>query len=354
MDMSEAVWSKAATLILALPADEKRDMTKGLVTIFGGSGFIGRYAARTLVEKGYRVRVACRHVNTAADVRLAGAPGWVDIVQANIRNRESIERALDGAVAVVNLVGILFESGKQNFDSTQRDGAALLAEVAAEKGIKTFVQVSAIGADAEAKSDYGRTKAEAEAAVRAAVPTATILRPSVVFGPEDGFLNKFAQMTRFAPALPAIGGGKTRVQPIYAGDVAEAIALAVDLEGAAGKTYELGGPRAYTFIEIYDFILQQVDRRRFKISLPFFLARPIGYIAAAVWRYVPPFSWGMLGEPPITGDQVLMLKSDNVVADGALTANDLGLTNLETIESIAPTYLWRFRPYGEFNRTADA
>tara|TARA_R110000850_G_scaffold185129_1_gene310852 strand:- start:34445 stop:35434 length:990 start_codon:yes stop_codon:yes gene_type:complete len=329
-------------------------MTRGLVTIFGGSGFIGRYAARTLVEKGYRVRVACRHVNTAADVRLAGAPGWVDIVQANIRNRESIERALDGAVAVVNLVGILFESGKQSFESAQRDGAALLAEVAAEKGIRTFVQVSAIGADTESRSGYGRTKAEAELAVRRAVPTATILRPSVVFGPEDGFFNKFAQMTRFAPALPAIGGGRTRFQPIYAGDVADAIALAVDLQAAAGKTFELGGPRTYTFNEIYDFILKQVGRRRFKISLPFFIARPLGYLTGAVWRYIPPFSWGMLGEPPITGDQVEMLKSDNVVAEGALTASDLGLTRLESIESIAPTYLWRFRPYGEFSKPVDA
>lgn len=336
------------------PADEKRDMTKGLVTIFGGSGFIGRYAARTLVEKGYRVRVACRNVNTAADVRLAGAPGWVDIVQANIRNRESIERALDGAVGVVNLVGILFESGKQSFESAQRDGAALLAEVSAEKGIKTFVQVSAIGADAESKSGYGRTKAQAELAVREAVATATILRPSVVFGPEDGFFNKFAQMTRYAPALPAIGGGKTRFQPVYAGDVADAIALAVDLVSAAGKTFELGGPQSYTFNEIYDFILKQVGRRRFKISIPFFIARPLGYLAGAVWRFIPPFSWGMLGGPPITGDQVEMLKSDNVVAEGALTAMDLGLTSLESIESIVPTYLWRFRPYGEFSKPADA
>ena len=187
-----------------------------------------------------------------------------------------------------------------------------------------------------------------------ALPTATILRPSVVFGPEDGFLNKFAQMSRFAPALPSIGGGKTRFQPIYAGDVAEAIALAVDSEGAAGKTYELGGPRTYTFNELLDFILKQVDRRRFKIALPFFLARPIGYLAGVVWRYVPPFSWGMLGTPPITGNQVELLKSDNVVADEALTARDLGLNDLETVESIAPTYLWRFRPYGEFNRPVDA
>jgi NADH dehydrogenase len=329
-------------------------MTKGLVTVFGGSGFIGRYAARTLVEKGYRVRVACRHVNTAQDVRLAGPPGWVDIVQANIRDRASIERALDGADAVVNLVGILFEKGPQSFESAQRDGAALLAEVAAGKGITRFVQVSAIGANTESRSDYGRTKGEAEAAVRAAIPTATILRPSIVFGPEDGFLNRFAQMTRFLPILPSVGGGKTRLQPIYAGDVADAIAQAVDLEGAAGKTYELGGPRTYTFNEIYDYILKQVDRRRFKLSLPFFVARPMGYIFGAIWRYIPPFSWGMIGEPPLTGDQVQMLKADNVVAQDALTAAELGLTHLESVESIAPTYLWRFRPYGEFSKPADA
>jgi NADH dehydrogenase len=329
-------------------------MTKGLVTVFGGSGFIGRYAARTLVEKGYRVRVACRHVNTAQDVRLAGPPGWVDIVQANIRDRASIERALDGADAVVNLVGILFEKGPQSFESAQRDGAALLAEVAAGKGITRFVQVSAIGANIESRSDYGRTKGEAEAAVRAAIPTATILRPSIVFGPEDGFLNRFAQMTRFLPILPSVGGGKTRLQPIYAGDVADAIAQAVDLEGAAGKTYELGGPRTYTFNEIYDYILKQVDRRRFKLSLPFFVARPMSYIFGAVWRYIPPFSWGMIGEPPLTGDQVQMLKTDNVVAQDALTAAELGLTHLESVESIAPTYLWRFRPYGEFSKPADA
>ena len=181
-------------------------MTKGLVTIFGGSGFIGRYAARELVKKGWRVRVACRRVNLAGDVRLAGAPGWVDIAQANIRDRASIERALEDADAVVNLVGVLTEKGKQTFESTQAEGAALLAEIAAEKGITRFVQVSAIGADAESKSVYARTKAEAEAAVREAIPTATILRPSVVFGPEDEFFNRFAQMARVARSC---GGGGT-------------------------------------------------------------------------------------------------------------------------------------------------
>ena len=325
-------------------------MTKGLVTIFGGSGFLGRYAARELVKKGWRVRVACRRVNLAGDVRLAGAPGWVDIAQANIRDRASIERALEGADAVVNLVGLLIEKGKQTFESTQAEGAALLAQVAAEKGISRFVQVSSIGADAGSKSDYAKTKGEAEAAVREAVPTATILRPSIVFGPEDNFFNKFAQMARFTWMMPSIGGGKTKMQPVYAGDVAEAIAEAVDNAETAGKTYELGGPRIYMMNEIYDYILRTIDRPRFKIGLPFFIAKPLGLLCGAVWRYIPPFSWGFLGEPPVTGDQVEMLKTDNIVSEGVLTLKDLGVTELESVEAITPTYLWRFRPYGEFHK----
>ena len=329
-------------------------MTKGLVTIFGGSGFLGRYAARELVKKGWRVRVACRRVNLAGDVRLAGAPGWVDIAQANIRDRASIERALEGADAVVNLVGLMIEKGKQTFESTQAEGAALLAEVVAGKGITRFVQVSAIGADPESKSDYAKTKGEAEKAVREAVPMATILRPSAVFGPEDNFFNKFADMVRSVWLMPAIGGGKTKMQPVYAGDVAEAIAEAVDNPETAGKTYELGGPRVYTMNELYDYIMKTIDRPRFKIGLPFFIAKPLGLLAGAVWRYIPPFSWGFLGEPPVTGDQIELLKTDNVVAEGALTLKDLGVTQLESVEAITPTYLWRFRPYGEFHKPSEA
>jgi uncharacterized protein YbjT (DUF2867 family) len=329
-------------------------MSKGLVTVFGGSGFIGRYAARTLVERGWRVRVACRRVGTAIDVRLAGPPGWVDIVQANVRDRDSIDRALDGADAVVNLVGILFESGKQTFEGAQLEGATLVAEAAAAKGITRFIQVSSIGADEESKSPYARTKAQSEAAVRKAVPTATILRPSIVFGPEDGFFNRLAGLARSAPLLPSIGGGKTRFQPVYAGNVAEAIAAAVDSGAAEGKTYELGGPSVYSFNELYDVVLKTIDLKRFKIPLPFFVARPIGYLTGAVWRFVPPFSWGFLGEPPMTGAQIEMLKDDNVVADGALTIQDLGVTELETVEAIVPGYLWRFRSYGEFHKPSEA
>ena len=337
-----------------LARKEALRMSKGLVTVFGGSGFIGRYAARTLVERGWRVRVAVRRVHTAIDVRLAGPPGWVDIVQANVKDRASIDRALDGADAVVNLVGILFERGKQTFAGEQADGAALVAEAAAAKGITRFIQMSAIGANAGSKSPYARTKAEAEASVRKAVPTATILRPSIVFGAEDQFFNRFAALARSAPFLPAIGGGKTKFQPVYAGNVASAIAAAVDSEAAEGKTYELGGPGVYTFNELYDIILKTIDLKRFKIPVPFFAARPLGYLIGAVWRYVPPFAWGALGNPPLTGSQVELLQADNVVATDALTIRDLGVTELESVEAIVPRYLWRFRTYGEFHKPSEA
>ncbi len=327
-------------------------MSKGLVTLFGGSGFIGRYAARKLVEAGWRVRVAVRRPHLAQDVRLAGTPGWVDIVQANVRNRDSVARAVEGADAVVNLVGILFEKGSQSFEGAQSRGALNIAELAREAGVKRFVQMSAIGADEESAADYARTKAEGEKAVRDAFPDAVILRPSIVFGPEDEFFNRFAGLTRFSPALPAIGGGKTRFQPVYAGNVAEAILAAVSREDAAGKTYELGGPRSYTMNEIYDFIFETIDRPRGKLPLPFFIAKPMGLTFGAIWRapFLPMHT--VFGPPPITGDQVEMLKSDNVVAEDALTLADLGVTELESIEAIVPGYLWRFRAYGEFHQEA--
>ncbi|MEM5518830.1 complex I NDUFA9 subunit family protein [Henriciella sp. AS95] len=334
-------------------------MAKGLVTLFGGSGFIGRYAARTLVEAGWRVRVAVRRPHLAGDVRLAGPPGWVDLVQANIRNRMSVERAIDGADAVVNLVGILYEKGKQNFEAAQREGAINVAEAAAAAGVKRLVQISAIGADTDSPSDYARTKAEAEDGVREAFPAAVILRPSIVFGPEDDFFNKFASMashpiSTVAPFLPAIGGGKTKLQPVYAGDVADAIAAAVTRDDVEGKTFELGGPRVYTFNEIYKIIGEITDRKRYALPLPFFIAKPMGLAFGALWRipFLPLHT--VLGPPPITGDQVDMLKSDNVVADDALTLKDLGVTDNESVESIAPSYLWRYRPYGEFHQKSEA
>lgn len=334
-------------------------MPKGLVTLFGGSGFIGRYATRSLVKAGYRVRVAVRRPHLAGDVRLAGAPGWVDIVQANVRHKGSVEAALDGADAVVNLVGILYEKGRQSFESAQRDGAITVAQACAAAGIDTLVHVSAIGADPDSKADYAETKGEAEAAIREAVPTATILRPSIVFGPEDEFFNRFAAlsshpMTNLLPVLPAIGGGHTRLQPVYAGDVADAIANAVDRDDARGNTYELGGPSVYTMKELYAFIGETIDRKRFPLPLPFFVAKPLGLAFGTAYRYIWPLSSGILGAPPITGDQVEMLKSDNVVSDDALTLADLGVTTLESIEALVPSYLYRFRPYGQYHQKSES
>ena len=334
-------------------------MSTGLVTLFGGSGFIGHYAARALVEAGYRVRIAVRRPHLAGDVRLAGPPGWVDIAQANVRNRLSVERALEGADAVVNLVGILYEKGQQSFETAQLGGAQTVAECAAAAGIKRFVQISAIGADENSESDYARTKALAEQAVRDAIPEAVILRPSIVFGPEDDFFNKFAGMaahpvSNVAPFLPAIGGGKTKLQPVYAGDVAEAIAAAVSRDDVQGKTFELGGPRTYTFNELYDFIGETIDRKRYALPLPYFIAKPMGLTFGAIWKipFLPLHT--VLGPPPITGDQVDMLKTDNVVAEDALTLKDLGVQDIESIEAIVPTYLWRYRAYGEFHQKGEA
>lgn len=334
-------------------------MPKGLVTVFGGSGFIGRYAARSLVEAGYRVRVAVRRPHLAGDVRLAGAPGWVDIVQANVRHRQSVDRAVEGADAVVNLVGILYEKGRQSFEGAQREGAINVAEACAAAGIEKLVHISAIGADAEAKADYAETKGEAETAIRDIVPSATILRPSIVFGPEDDFFNRFAAMsthplTSFVPVLPAIGGGNTKLQPVYAGDVADAIANAIERDDASGNTYELGGPSVYSMKELYAFIGETIDRERFALTLPFFVAKPLGLAIGTAFRYIWPLSSGILGAPPITGDQVEMLKSDNVVSEGALTLADLGVTTLESIEAVVPSYLYRFRPYGQYHQKSES
>lgn len=333
-------------------------MTEKLVTLFGGSGFIGRYAARSLVEAGFRVRVAVRRPHLAGDVRLAGAPGWVDIVQANVRHKASVAAAVEGADAVVNLVGILYEKGRQSFEGAQLDGARNVAEACHEAGIDRFVQISAIGADVESEADYAKTKGAAEQAVRDVLPSAVILRPSIVFGPEDDFFNRFASMashplSTVAPFLPAIGGGQTKVQPVYAGDVADAIVKAVTNPDAQGKTYELGGPRTYTFKELYTYIGETIDRKRYALPLPFFVAKPMGLTFGALFRYVWPLSTGILGAPPLTGDQVTMLKTDNTVSEDALTLEDLGVEQLETVEAIVPSYLYRFRPYGQYHQKTE-
>ena len=314
-------------------------MSKGLVTVFGASGFLGKHVVRALVKDGWRVRAAVRRPHISQELRVIGNVGQVQLMQANIRFPESVEKAVQGSDAVINLVALLFEEGKQSFEAVHVGGAETLAAAARDAGVQNFVQVSSIGADAQSDSDYARTKGEAEATIRAAIPNADIMRPSVLFGPEDDFFNRFAGMAQFAPALPLMGGGETKMQPVYVGDVAQAIAKVVG-QGTSGKTYELGGPQCYSFKELMQFTLDTIDRKRFLAPMPWFAANVLGFMGE-LSGYAP------FVKPFLTRDQVKSLKLDNVVADDALGFSDLGIS-LETIESIVPSYLGRYRKYGQF------
>jgi uncharacterized protein YbjT (DUF2867 family) len=317
---------------------------RGLVTVFGGTGFIGRQVVRSLAKQGYRVRVAARNVGRGYRLRMLGDVGQIEVVQANVRNPDSVDRALDGAEACVNLVGVLFESGSQGFQTIHTQGAKAIAEAAAARGITRFVQVSAIGADAQSPAKYARSKAEGEAAVRAAIPSAVILRPSVVFGPEDDFFNRFAAMASISPALPLPGGGATRFQPVYVADLAAAVAKVVTDPDCAGKTYELGGPGVFTFRELMTFVLLETGKRRLLAPLPWPVASLIGQLAAVT---------SVVGIAPVlTSDQVELLRSDNVVADGAPGFDTLGITP-RSIEAIVPSYLYRYRRGGQYAATPE-
>jgi len=319
-----------------------------LVVVFGGSGFIGKQVVRALAQRGARIRAVMRRPNLGHELRVMGDVGQVQLMQGNIRFPESVERALDGADAVVNLVAVLSESGKQSFEALHIEGARAIAEACAKRGVKRLVHVSALGAGPSG-AKYARTKYRGERAVLEQTPGATILRPSIVFGPEDAFFNRFGAMAQAMSAvpfgfLPLIGGGKTRFQPIFVGDVADAVCAALAQPEARGRVYELGGPGIYTFKELMQFLLSQIDRRVPLAPIPFFLAQPLGVILEGLFKLVP------FADPPLTGDQVAMLKRDNIVgADpNADTIAELGVAPLETIESITPNYLWRFRPYGQF------
>lgn len=311
-----------------------------LVTVFGGSGFLGRNVVRALCRRDYRVRAAVRRPELAGYLQPSGKVGQVHVVQANLRYPASVEAALRDSHVVINLVGILAEGGAQSFDAVQAKGAETVAKAAAAIGAR-MVHVSAIGADAESPSAYARAKAAGEQAVMAAVPSATIFRPSVVFGPEDQFTNRFAALARMSPVMPLIGG-ETKMQPVYVGDVATAIADAVDGKAKAGATYELGGPEVQTMREIIEAILEIADRKPMLVPLPFGLAR----FKAAFLQFAP----GML---KLTPDQVTLLQRDNVVSEAAkaagLTLEGLGIA-ADSLEAIAPQYLWRFRPQGQFQR----
>lgn len=319
-------------------------MTGKLAVVFGGSGFIGRNVVRELAKRGWRVRAAVRRPHHAQFLRPMGVVGQIQLFQANLRHRPSIEEALKGADAVVNLVGLLSQSGEQKFASVQAGGAAAVAELAAEAGVKDFVHVSAIGADANSDSLYARTKAEGEQAVRAALPEAVIIRPSIVFGPEDDFFNRFAEMASLSPALPLIGGGKTRFQPVYVDDVADAISAALERPEARGRTYELGGPTVYTFRQLLEKMLRETGRKRLFAPIPFALAPLVGLAGEAM--HLVPFA-----QPPITRDQIKLLKRDNIVGasreEGIGTIEDLGVAPT-ALEAILPQYMVRFRKHGQF------
>ncbi|MEO1470122.1 MAG: complex I NDUFA9 subunit family protein [Pseudomonadota bacterium] len=303
-----------------------------IVTIIGGSGFVGRYIARRMARRGWRVRVACRRPNDAHFVRPYGVVGQVEPVQCNVRDAASLARVIAGSDAVVYSVGVLFNAGRNTFEATQAEGPRLAAAAARAAGVGRFLLVSAI-ADPATGADYARTKAEGEAAVLADYPEATILRPSVVFGPEDGFFNRFASMARFSPVLPVVSGA-TRFQPVHVDDVAEAAEKALAGEVAPG-VYELGGPNVYTFRELVALTLRAVRRKRLILDLPV----PIARLQASVMQLLP--------EPPLTVDQVKLLGADNVVSEGAKGFADLGIAP-EAPEAIIETYLVRFRARGQY------
>jgi uncharacterized protein YbjT (DUF2867 family) len=320
-------------------------VSSDLVVVFGGSGFIGKQVVRALAKRGHRVRIAMRRPHLGHELRVMGDVGQIQLVQANVRYPESIDAALEDADAVVNLVAVMHSRGKQSFDALHVEAARAIAEAAAKRGIKRMVHFSALGA-APKGARYARTKFAGEEAVREALPSATILRPSIVFGPEDSFFNRFGAMAQTMAALPLgmipmPGGGKTKFQPIFVGDVAEAVANALSRPDAQGKTYELGGPRTYSFKELLNLVRSETDRNVPLLPLPFFIAHPLGLILGGLFSLLPM-------NPPLTGDQVTLLKRDNVVSGETLTIADLGVTQLESVEAIAPTYLWRFRPYGQF------
>ncbi|NJN05929.1 MAG: complex I NDUFA9 subunit family protein [Rhodobacteraceae bacterium] len=313
-----------------------------LVTIFGGSGFVGRYVTRRMAKAGWRVRVAVRNPNEAIFVKPYGVVGQVEPVFCNIRDDASVRSVMLGADAVVNCVGILAEVGKNRFDAVQAEGPERIARIAASEGVKRMVHVSAIGADAASESDYARTKAIGEAGVLKHLPEAVILRPSIVFGPEDQFFNRFAGMTRMGPILPVVGAD-TLFQPVYVDDVAKAAETALTGQ-VAGGVYELGGPEVLSFRDLMNRMLEVINRRRLVLSIPFFAAR----IMAFGFDMLQTLSAGLIKNGMITRDQVKNLGRDNVVGKTEKTFVDLGIEPV-TLSSVLPEYLWRFRPSGQYD-----
>ncbi|ABD53163.1 complex I NDUFA9 subunit family protein [Jannaschia sp. CCS1] len=317
-----------------------------LVTIFGGSGFVGRYIARRMAKDGWRVRVAVRRPNEALFVKPYGVVGQVEPILANIRDDDSVRAAIRASDAVVNCVGTFDVAGKNNFQAVQNEGAARIARIAAEEGVGRFVHMSAIGADVEGRSLYAKSKGQGEAAVLDAFPTAMILRPSVIFGPEDNFFNRFAGMTRLSPVLP-VAGADTRFQPVYVDDVAQAAQLGV--KGEAHGIYELGGPDAETFRQLMQRMLGVIRRRRLIVNIPFVVANIMGFS----FDLLSKLTGGLFHNGILTRDQVRSLRSDNVVSDDAQTLADLGI-QATAMEAVLEDYLWPYRPSGQFSNIKES
>lgn len=316
------------------------DIQSDLVTVFGASGFVGRHTVKALAKEGYRVRAVSRKPNLANFLLPAGTVGQIQIVKGNVNRDADVAKAIAGAGAVVNCTGVLYGHGKQGFESINADAPGRIARAAMSAGVTTLVHVSALGADTESDSGYARSKGLGERNAREAFPRTVVLRPSLVFGPEDDFFNRFGNLARFLPFLPLIGGGKTKFQPVYVADVAAAIVRAVSDERTAGRTYQLGGPKVYSFKELLQFILSETGRKRFLLPLPSFLAS-IKAFFLELPSYVLPYT------PPLTMDQVKLLKSDALVQPGAFTLDELGIT-AKSVESVVPGYIWRFHPKGQF------
>ncbi len=313
-----------------------------LVTIFGGSGFVGRYIARRMAKEGWRVRVAVRRPNEALFVRPYGVVGQVDPILANIRDDDSVRAAIHGADAVVNCVGILAEQGKNKFDTVQEHGAARIARIAAEEGVTRMVHISAIGADRASKSDYAKTKAKGEAAVLSAMPNAVILRPSIIFGAEDQFFNRFAAMTRLGPVLPVVGAS-TRFQPVFVDDVAKAAVMGV-LGHAKPGIYELGGPDVETFRALMERMLRIIRRRKLIVNVPFWAATIMG----GAFDLLQTVTLGLARNGVLTRDQVRNLQRDNVVGEGRMGFSDLGIEPV-AMDPVLEDYLWPYRPGGQYS-----
>jgi len=310
-------------------------MTNPLITVIGGTGFLGRHTVRALARAGFRVRVAVRYPNQGFFLLPMGHVGQIALVKCNLRNREQVAAAVRGTDAVINLAGVLYSRGRQSFAAVHVEGAATIAEVARAAGAASLVHVSAIGANPDAQSNYAASKGQGEQRVREAFPAATILRPSIVFGPEDDFFNRFAALARVLPALPLIGGGHTKFQPVFVGDVASAVMRVLNDPATRARTYELGGPAVYTFKELMQIVLRETCRRRLLLPIPYSVAT----FEAFLLQFLP--------KPLLTPDQVTLLRSDNIVS----TADTLSSLGIEptSVEAVVPTYLSRFRPKGQYD-----